>query len=123
MKPSVSGLENSLACLVAQAALEPIVDDYLERWRRCMIRRAPVTTPDELIADAEAEGIPILTVGPLWSYLYQCADDYRLPDPKRIIMSIVHGLAEENFVFGTCPCPARKPLIPSPPDHRGAPDS
>lgn len=118
MKRSVSGLENSLACLIAQAALEPIVDDYVERWRRRMLRRAPLASPSELIADAEAEGIPILTSGPLLDYLCQCADDYRLPDPKRIIMSIVHGFAEENFVFGTCPCPARKPLIQNPSDYR-----
>ena len=118
MTTALAGLENSLACLIAQAALEPIVNDYVERWRRCMERRAPVTTPNELIADAEAEGVPILTTGPLWSYLYQCADDYRLPDPERIIMSIVHGFAEDNFVFGTCPCPARKPLIEDPSERR-----
>ena len=76
MRNPLTGLDNSLACLLAQAALEPIVNDYVERWRRCMARRDSLVPPEELIVDAEAEGVPILTTKPLWCYLDQCAEDY-----------------------------------------------
>ena len=46
-----------------------------------MERGEPFTDPDELIAVVEAEGIPLPTVAPLWSYLDACAEKYRVPDP------------------------------------------
>ena len=111
MTRSLDAIENAMTCLIAQVALRPIVDDYVESWKDCMERKQSLTDPDELIETVETHGIPILSTGPLWDYLGQCADDWRAPDSHRIIMCIVHGYAEENFRMGLCSCPARKPLI------------
>ena len=73
--------------------------------------RPPFNPIEDLTAAAEAQGVPVLTDIPLFSYLNQCAYEYSVPDPRRIIVCIVRGYAEENFRMGLCSCPARKPLI------------
>ena len=110
MNANLKALESLLQCPLNQIALEPIVNDYVESWKRCMERGEPFTDPDELIAVVEAEGIPLPTVAPLWSYLDACAEKSRVPDPRRIVTAIVHGWAEVNFMTGLCPCPLKKPL-------------
>ena len=112
MNGNLKALESLLQCPLYQVKLEPIVNDYVESWKRCIERGEPLTDPDELLAVVESEGIPVLATGPLWSYLDRCAEDYRAPDPRRIITAIVHGYAEVNFMTGPCPCPLRQPLGP-----------
>ncbi len=105
-------IEKALVCLAAQITLEPIARDYVESWKECIALGRPFIAPEELAAVAEAAGVPVLTDVPLYAYLDQCADDRRIPDPKRIIECIVHGYAEEQFNTGRCSCPARRTLIP-----------
>lgn len=111
MTRSLDAIENAMTCLVAQVALEPIANGYVESWKHCMERGLPFNPIEDLTAAAEAHGVPVLTDIPLFSYLDQCAYEYSVPDPRRIIVCIVHGYAEENFKMGLCSCPARKPLI------------
>ena len=67
--------------------------------------------PLELVEAATDNGIPILAYHPVRAYLEGCARGNRVPDPARIITTIVHGHAEMNFMFDkTCRCPARKVL-------------
>ena len=113
MNANLKALESLLQCPLNQIALEPIVNDYVESWKRCMERGEPFTDPDELIAVVESEGIPVPTVGPLWSYLGRCAEELTVPNPRRIVTAIVHGYAEVNFMTGLCPCPLRQPLGPA----------
>ena len=113
MNANLKALESLLQCPLNQIALEPIVNDYVESWKRCMERGEPFTDPDELIAVVEAEGIPVPTVGPLWSYLGRCAEELSVPNPRRIVTAIAHGYAEVNFMTGLCPCPLRQPLGPA----------
>lgn len=113
MNANLKAIESLLQCPLNQIALEPIVNEYVESWKRCMERGDPLTDPDELIAVVEAEGIPVPTVAPLWSYLARCAEEYRVPNPRRIVTAIVHGYAEANFITGPCPCPLRQPLGPA----------
>ena len=47
MRNAVRLLERRLACLVAQAALGPVVDDYVDRWRAAVELGGP--PPDVLI--------------------------------------------------------------------------
>ena len=110
MNANLKALESLLQCPVNQVALEPIVNEYVESWKRCMERGEPLTDPDELIAVVESEGIPMPAPGPLWNHLSRCAEDYRVPDPRRIITAIVHGYAEVNLMYGACPCPLRQQL-------------
>ena len=112
MTYSLKSADNVLFCLASQITLGPIVHDYIESWKQCIALGKPFIDPEELAAIAEAAGVPVLTDVPLYAYLDQCIDDRRIPDPDRIIMAIVHGYAEESFNTGSCPCPARKPLIP-----------
>ena len=112
MNANLKALESLLQCPLNRVALEPIVNEYVESWKRCMERGDPLTDPDELIAVAESEGVPVPAPGPLWNYLGRCAEEYRVPDLRRITTAIVHGYAEVNFMSGPCPCPLHQPLEP-----------
>ena len=112
MSNTLRSLERYLACQVAQVALLPIAEDYVERWKLAQEQRRPLPDLDEIIEAAAAARIPILANGPLIDYVYQCGDDDSVPDPYRIIQTVVHGPTEERLMdYGkTCRCPARKLL-------------
>ena len=116
MRNAVRPLERQLACLVAQAALEPIVDDYVDRWRAAVEQGNLPPDFFELVRAATAQRVPILNISALVSHIEQCADNDRVPDSRRIIQAIVHGYAQRDYFTNhdkTCRCPARMP-----PHHR-----
>ena len=119
MRNAVRPLERQLACLVAQAALEPIVDDYVDRWRAAVEQGNLPPDFFELVRAATAQRVPILNISALVSHIEQCADNDRVPDSRRIIQAIVHGYAQRDYFTNhdkTCRCPARMPLIIDSPD-------
>ena len=112
MNYALRSVENALFCLAAQISLEPIANDYVEAWEECIALGRAFPSPEELVAAAEAVGVPVVTDVPLYAYLDQCVDDRRIPDPRRIVECIVHGYAELRYNTGRCPCPARRTLAP-----------
>ena len=114
MRNAVRLLERRLACLVAQAALGPVVDDYVDRWRAAVELGGPPPDVFELVRAVTAQRVPILNAGALVSHIEQCARNNRIPDPRRIVQAIVHGHAQRYYFANhdkTCRCPARMPLI------------
>ncbi len=114
MRNAVRLLERRLACLVAQSALEPVVDDYVDRWRAAVKQGGPPPDVFELVRAVTAQRVPILNAGALVSHIEQCAFNDRIPDPRRIVQAIVHGHALRYYFANhdkTCRCPARMPLI------------
>ena len=77
------------------------------------------TRPLELVEAATDNGIPILAYHPVRAYLEGCARGNRVPDPARIITTIVHGHAEMNFMFDNdLPLPRPQgPLHSAPGNH------
>ena len=116
MKNTIRSLERYLACQIAQVALKPSAEDYVERWKRAHEQREFFPPINEIAGAVEAARAPVLTNTPLHNYLDQCIDDDRIPDPDRIVMAIVHGYAQENLMNHdkTCRCPARKLLCHNP---------
>ena len=116
MRSAVRSLHRYYACLVAQAALEPVTDDFAQRWENAIERGEDPPGLMDLAQAVVAAGVPILSPRPVASYLRQCAASQRVPDPGRIVQAIVHALAETDLLNKdkTCRCPARRPLIPSP---------
>lgn len=111
MLATIRRLERYLVCQLAQVTLEPLVEDYLERWQAALDSRRMLPDPIEFAQTISDKGVPILAFTPLHAYLTGCADDWRLPDPDRIIATIVHGHAEMRLKLDqTCRCPARKNL-------------
>jgi hypothetical protein len=111
MLATIRRLERYLVCQLAQVTLEPLVEDYLERWQIALDNRRMLPDPIEFAQTISDNGVPILAFTPLHAYLMGCADDWRLPDPDRIIATIVHGHAEMRLKLDrTCRCPARKDL-------------
>ena len=114
MRNAVRPLERRLACLVAQSALEPIVDDYVDRWRAAVEQGDPPPDVFDLLRAATAQRVPMLNAGAIVSHIEQCADSDRVPDSRRIIQAIVHGYAQRDYFTNhdkTCRCPARMPLV------------
>ena len=114
MRNAVRLLERRLACLVAQSALEPIVEDYLDRWCIAVEQGDPPPDVFELVRAATAQRVPVLNAGAIVSLIDQCAGNNRVPDPRRIIQAIVHGDAQRYYFTNhdkTCRCPARMPLV------------
>ena len=113
MRNTVRSLNSRYACLIAQAALEPIAEAFAERWELAMDRREPPPGLPELFPAVIAAGVPILSHRPIAAYLAQCQRDGRVPDPDRMVQAIVHALAEldPRKMDKTCRCPARRPLI------------
>ena len=114
MRNAVRLLERRLACLVAQSALEPIVDDYIDRWRAAAEQGGPPPDVFELVRAATDQRVPVLNAGAIVSLIDQCADNDRVPDSRRIIQAIVHGHAQRYYFTNhdkICRCPARMPLI------------
>ena len=112
MKNTLRSLERYLACQVAQVALKPIAEDYVERWKLAHERVQPYPSLNEIIEAAAAVRVPTLAEGPLIDYIYNCADYNLTPDPARIVMAVVHGYAEDNLLIHDepCRCPVKMTL-------------
>ena len=113
MRSAISALGRHYACLRAQIELMPAAEAYVEQWRAAMERREMLPPYEDFFSEAaHAARVPILDDGPFSGYLEGCADDYRLPDPARIVQAIVHAHAEMHLVFDKpCRCSARKSLL------------
>ncbi len=116
MRRATRGLERYYGCLLAQAALAPIAEDYVLRWVDAVERgEYPPDIADLFEAAGEAR-VPVLSPVPIDSYLRQCFRTGRIPDDARIVQAIAHAYAEGNLMNldGTCHCPARRPLFQRP---------
>ena len=115
MRTTVSSLARNYACLRAQIELMPAAEAYVEEWKRAMDKREVLPAYEEYFRNAAyAARVPILEEGPFAAYLVQCAEDYRLPDPARIVQAIVHAHAEMHLIVDKrCTCPARQLLLSS----------
>ncbi len=115
MRAALRTMDRYLVCQVIQVLLEPIVEDYIARWLHATDMGEFPPDALDLAEAATSNGVPILSFHPLRAYIDACARGNRVPDPARIIQTIVHGHAEMNFAFDKpCRCPARKVLVPSP---------
>ena len=113
MRTQVRALERQLACQLAQAKLEPIVEDFVDRWMDANDLGQPRPDMLDLVQAAAEEEIPILTINVLDQYLQRCERKKELPDERRLIEAIVHGFAQvrSRGEWETCKCPARQ-LLP-----------
>ncbi|MDE2837797.1 MAG: hypothetical protein OXL97_09900 [Chloroflexota bacterium] len=116
MRTSARGLERYYGCLLAQAALQPIAEDYVDRWMDAVERDDYPPDIAELFEAAAAERVPVLSPIPIQAYLRQCLKTGRIPDETRIVQAIAHAYAEGDLmrVGETCRCPARRPLFQRP---------
>lgn len=123
MRGAVNALARYFACVRAQIQLMPAAEAYVEQWREAMENREALPAYEEYFRDAAyAVRVPILDDGPYAAYLEGCADEWRLPDPVRIVQAIVHAHAEQNlWVDKRCRCPARQMLL-SPVREEGGED-
>ncbi len=106
-------LERLLVCQRAQVLVGPVADAFVDAWQYALDHGA--TPPDELdlVQAVAAQGVPVLALTPLVSYLDQCRRDRRVPDPGRIVQLLVHGFAESRLRFAhSCACLAHRPLAP-----------
>ena len=109
---AIDAVERYLVCQLAQVVLQPIAEDFAERWDAALETGTPLPDMLEIIEAAAEDDVPFLTVASLDPYLRQCARTKRVPDPARIVTAIVHGFAEVRLAQGkTCHCPARQPLM------------
>ncbi len=116
MKASVRALERYYTCLLAQAKLKPIAEDYVDRWMDAVERGEYPPDYAELFEAAGAARVPVLSPVPIDAYLRQCFKTGRIPDETRIVQAIAHAYAEGDLmkVGATCHCPARRPLFQRP---------
>ena len=116
MSSAVRSMYRQYACLVAQAALDPIAEDYVDRWMDAVERGEHPPDVAELFEAAAAVRVPVLNPAPVHAYLRQCAKTGRIPDETRIVQAIAHAWAEGDLmnVGKTCRCPARRPLFQRP---------
>ena len=115
MATGIDAVERCLVCQLAQVGLQPIVHDFVSRWSIALENGSPLPDMLYILEAAAEENVPSLTIASLEPYLQQCAKDSRVPDPSRVITSIVHGFAEVRFPMDrTCRCPARQPLMEAP---------
>ena len=114
MRSNVRALERYLGCIAAQARLQPIAEDYFDRWVDAVESGRRLPDLMDLFMASAAVRVPILNPGALTSYLQWCATTGDLPDPERIVLAIAHAYAESNpfeNMEKTCHCPARRPLV------------
>ncbi|MYA50485.1 MAG: hypothetical protein F4185_04350 [Chloroflexi bacterium] len=116
MRTSARGLERYYGCLLAQAALQPIAEQYVVRWMDAVERGGYPPDVAELFEAAAAERVPVLSPAPVVSYLRQCFKTGRVPDETRIVLAIAHAYAEGDLMNldRTCRCPARRPVFRRP---------
>ena len=114
-------IERYLICQVAQVALLPIAEDYVERWKRALRRREPLPDVTDIFSAAAAVRIPTLAPGPLVRYIGRCGVNDAVPDPGSIVKAFLHGRAANDLTTKTCRCPRpRAPNQPPPPPRRTA---
>ena len=120
MRSAIRAMERYLGCLAVQAKLNPIAEDYVDRWVDA-VERGEYTRPTSRSSSRlrEAVSVPVLSPIPVHAYLRQCAKTGRIPDPDRIVQAIAHAYAEGDLMnLGkTCRCPARRPLFQPPSRH------
>ena len=123
MRFAVRSLARYHACIRAQIDLMPAAEAYVEQWKDAMERRGLLPDYEDYFRNAAyAVRVPILDDGPYAAYLEGCANDWRLPDPARIVQAIVHAHAEKHLLFNKrCGCPARQMLL-SPVQEEGRED-
>ena len=113
MRSSIRAMERYLGCLAVQAALTPIVDDYVARWADAVERGEHPPDVAELFEAAGTVNVPVLSPVPVDAYLRHCSKIGRIPNPNRIVQAIAHAWAEGDLMNldKTCHCPARRPLF------------
>lgn len=116
MMNAVRSLRNYYACLLAQAKLKPIAEDYVDRWMDAVERGDYPPDITELFEAAGAARVPILSPVSVDAYLRQCFKTGRIPDEARIVQAIAHAYAEGDLMNmdKTCRCPARRPIFQRP---------
>ena len=112
MQTQIRSLERQLACQLAQVKLEPLVEDFVDRWMDANELGQPRPDMLELVQAAAEQEIPLLTINVLDQYLRRCERKNEIPDETRLIEAIVHGFAQVrgDDDCKTCKCPARKLL-------------
>ena len=113
MRRAARGLERYYGCMLAQAALNPIAQDYVDLWMEAVERGERPPDATHLFAAAAAVRVPILSPVSIDSYLRQCFKTGRIPDEGRIVQAIAHAYAEIDLMKDdeTCRCPARRPIF------------
>ena len=116
MRSPLKAVERYYTCLVAQAKLKPIAEDYVDRWMDAVERGGYPPDITELFEAAGAARVPVLSPAPVNAYLRQCFKTGRIPDEARIVQAIAHAYAEGDLMRKgeTCRCPARRPLFQRP---------
>ncbi len=116
MRNAVRSMYRHYACLAAQAALDPIAEDFVDRWTDAVERGEHPPDVADLFEAAGAANVPVLSPIPVHAYLRQCAKTGRVRDPRRIVMAIAHAYAEGDLmnVDKTYRCLARRPLFQRP---------
>ena len=133
---SLRSMERELACQRQQVIIEPIAEAFCDAWEQTAageifapryqpdpyqplpeitVRVAQTTLADiDLLRAVTEAGALILAPGPVTHYLAQCRRDKRTPDPRRIVLAIVHGFGETRVTKPgkTCRCLAKVLLVP-----------
>ena len=133
---SLRSLERQLVCQRQQVIITPIAEAFCEAWEQTAagesfdpraqddpyqplpalpVRVAQTTLADiDLLRAVTDAGALILAAGPIVAYLAECRRDNRIPDPRRIVLAIVHGFGETRVktTGKTCRCIAKVPLVP-----------
>ena len=105
-------LERKLACQLAQVKLQPLAEDFVDRWMDANDLGQPHPDMLDLVEAAAEQEIPLLTINVLDQYFRRCERKQEIPDETRLIEAIVHGFAQVRGAYDckTCKCPARKLL-------------
>lgn len=116
MRSSLRALERYYTCLAAQAKLNPIAENYVDRWMDAVEQGKYPPDIAELFEAAGAACVPVLSPVPVDAYLRQCFRTGRIPDESRIVQAIAHAWAEGDLmkVGQNCRCPAKRPLFERP---------
>ena len=116
MMNAIRSLRGYYACLLVQAKLKPIAEDYVDRWMDAVERGDYPPDVADLFEAAGAARVPVLSPAPVNAYLRQCFKTGRIPDEARIVQAIAHAYAEGDLMRKgeTCRCPARRPLFQHP---------
>ena len=116
MMNAIRSLRGYYACLLVQAKLNPIAEDYVDRWMAAVERGEHPPDVADLFEAAGAARVPVLSPAPINAYLRQCFKTGRIPDEARIVQAIAHAYAECDIMNmeKTCRCPARRPIFQRP---------
>ncbi|MCE2470079.1 MAG: hypothetical protein J4F32_06160, partial [Dehalococcoidia bacterium] len=121
MLASLRRLERAHPCLRAQAALTPVVVDFIDRWRLALDRGEPLPDVFDLVKLAKPCRIPCLGVSRILRCLERCAKERRIPSPLYLVLAYVHGHALRPGSFkSSCRCGAV--LLPIPDIYYPEPD-